>query len=73
MNKLAEKFGGGGHPTASGARIMGTLNEARNKVLDGITNQFYQNNNDSEKSYKQSEKPQKKQHPTNSRNSEIYS
>lgn len=36
VNKVARFFGGGGHRTASGATIKGTLLEVRNKVLRKI-------------------------------------
>ncbi|MFH0839176.1 MAG: bifunctional oligoribonuclease/PAP phosphatase NrnA [Candidatus Omnitrophota bacterium] len=33
VNSLAKKFGGGGHPAASGCVLEGTIDEARKKVL----------------------------------------
>jgi phosphoesterase RecJ-like protein len=35
-NKLAEKFGGGGHKAAAGATVEGTYDEARAAVLDVV-------------------------------------
>jgi phosphoesterase RecJ-like protein len=37
VSKLAEKFGGGGHKLASGARVMRPLAEVRNEVLAAAT------------------------------------
>jgi phosphoesterase RecJ-like protein len=34
VSKIALKFGGGGHPAASGADIAGTVDEVRNTVLE---------------------------------------
>ncbi|MDH5542623.1 MAG: bifunctional oligoribonuclease/PAP phosphatase NrnA [Nitrospinota bacterium] len=38
MNKMARKFGGGGHPRASGATIPGRLEEVKSLLLDTIEN-----------------------------------
>ena len=37
VNKIARFFGGGGHKTASGATIKGTLTQVRKKVLKKIS------------------------------------
>ncbi|MCJ7812690.1 DHHA1 domain-containing protein, partial [bacterium] len=34
VNKVAEKFGGGGHTRASGCIIQGTISEVKKKILD---------------------------------------
>jgi phosphoesterase RecJ-like protein len=34
ISKVAMSFGGGGHPAASGAEILGTLEEVQVNVLD---------------------------------------
>ena len=36
MNKIAARFGGGGHARASGARIPGTLAEVKKQVLAAV-------------------------------------
>lgn len=36
VNKIAQFFGGGGHKTASGATVGGSINEVKNKVLAKI-------------------------------------
>lgn len=36
VNKIARMFGGGGHKTASGATVKGSMREVRNKVLSKI-------------------------------------
>jgi len=41
VNKLAEKFGGGGHPKASGAKIEGTFEEARKRILNELEKLSY--------------------------------
>jgi len=35
---VAQKFGGGGHTLAAGARVRGTLAEVEQKVLEAICN-----------------------------------
>ncbi|MFC1667758.1 bifunctional oligoribonuclease/PAP phosphatase NrnA [Chlamydiota bacterium] len=40
VNVIAQQFGGGGHPTASGARIAGTLEGVKKVVLRAISAQF---------------------------------
>jgi bifunctional oligoribonuclease and PAP phosphatase NrnA len=36
VDKIAEKFGGGGHRLASGATVSGTMDEVRQKVLEAV-------------------------------------
>jgi len=36
VDLLAREFGGGGHPTAAGARIQGSLDDVRKRILDGV-------------------------------------
>jgi bifunctional oligoribonuclease and PAP phosphatase NrnA len=36
VNKICTEFGGGGHPRAAGARILGTMEEVRSKVLKRV-------------------------------------
>ena len=36
VNKICSEFGGGGHPRAAGARIRGTIEEVRSKVLKRV-------------------------------------
>ncbi len=36
VNELAQRFGGGGHVHAAGARINGSLEEARQKLIDAL-------------------------------------
>ncbi|MBV8141399.1 MAG: bifunctional oligoribonuclease/PAP phosphatase NrnA [Verrucomicrobia bacterium] len=36
VNKICSEFGGGGHPRAAGARIRGSLEEVRSKVLQRV-------------------------------------
>lgn len=36
VNKIANQFGGGGHPAASGARVKGKREEVEQKVLEAI-------------------------------------
>jgi len=36
VDKIAEKFGGGGHRLASGATVPGTMDEVRQRVLDAV-------------------------------------
>jgi bifunctional oligoribonuclease and PAP phosphatase NrnA len=38
VNKIAQQFGGGGHPAAAGARIKGDRNEVEAKVLQAVRN-----------------------------------
>jgi phosphoesterase RecJ-like protein len=35
--RVAERFGGGGHRLAAGATLAGSLDEARARVLDAVT------------------------------------
>jgi len=35
---ICEKFGGGGHVLAAGARVRGTLAEVENKILEEVRN-----------------------------------
>lgn len=35
---VAESFGGGGHPNASGCKIFGSYDEVKQKLIDSITN-----------------------------------
>lgn len=36
VSALAQRFGGGGHKKASGCKVSGTLEEAKNKIYDSI-------------------------------------
>lgn len=36
VNRIARQFDGGGHPAASGCTIIGTIPQARRKVLDAV-------------------------------------
>src|SRR6201999_743668 len=36
VNKICGDFGGGGHPRAAGARVRGSLEEVRSKVLKRV-------------------------------------
>ena len=38
VDQLARMYGGGGHPTAAGARISGPLHDAKKRVLEGVEN-----------------------------------
>ena len=40
VNKICGEFGGGGHPRAAGARIRGSLEEVRNKVLKRVSHEI---------------------------------
>ncbi len=40
VNKLAQLFGGGGHPRASGCRIKGSVQEAKTKLLEATNNRM---------------------------------
>ena len=40
VNKICSEFGGGGHPRAAGARIRGSLEEVRNKVLKRVSHEI---------------------------------
>jgi phosphoesterase RecJ-like protein len=40
VSKIAQKFGGGGHPNAAGAYLFGPLDAAKNLILSEITAQF---------------------------------
>ena len=40
VNKICSEFGGGGHPRAAGARIRGSLEEVRNKVLKRVSREI---------------------------------
>lgn len=46
VNKLAKKFGGGGHPTASGAKVKGTLDKVKKEVLKEVEKEFYSGSQD---------------------------
>jgi phosphoesterase RecJ-like protein len=41
MARVAETFGGGGHPRAAGARFQGTLQEAKTQVLSRILDHLH--------------------------------
>jgi phosphoesterase RecJ-like protein len=40
VNKICGEFGGGGHPRAAGARIRGSLEEVRSKVLRRVSDEI---------------------------------
>ena len=40
VSKIAQKFGGGGHPNAAGAYLPGPLDAAKNLILAEVTAQF---------------------------------
>ncbi len=42
VSKIAQKFGGGGHPNAAGTYLPGPLDAAKNLILSEITAQFKQ-------------------------------
>ena len=41
---ICEKFGGGGHVLAAGARVRGTLAEVETKILEEVRNVVSHNN-----------------------------
>jgi phosphoesterase RecJ-like protein len=40
VNRICGEFGGGGHPRAAGARIRGTLEEVRRKVIERVCHEI---------------------------------
>jgi bifunctional oligoribonuclease and PAP phosphatase NrnA len=40
VNKICGEFGGGGHPRAAGARIRGSMEEVRSKVLKRVSHEI---------------------------------
>jgi len=42
VNKICSEFGGGGHLRAAGARVRGTLDDVRNKILKRVCDEVTQ-------------------------------